>query len=327
MGQVRGRRVADRGVGLEEADPAHGRGPDDDHDRDQGVALPVVPAHLAEGARRGERDEQQEEDDEQVREPVRVLERVRGVGVEEAAAVVAQVLDALHRAHRAAGDRLVHPGQGVDRLVGVEVVDGAARDEDDGTDDGQRQQQPEHRPGDVHPEVAQLVGARPGEAPDHRDRHHQADRGGHELLHRQAGHLGQVAHGRLARVVLPVRIGYERGRGVPGRGRRHVGHALAQQQEVLEPLEAVQEQHAHGREGQDAAHIGRPPLVGLGVDAHQPGDEALDAPVLVTGEYARDVVAEGHVARGESGDQQRELQTSRQRCCSSEPLRLNEGHE
>ncbi len=111
---------------------------------------------------------------------------------------------------------------------------------------------------------------RPGEAADQRDRDDHADSRGHELLHGKAGHLGQIAHGGLAGVVLPVGVRDERRRGVPGSVRRHVGHALAVEQVVLQPLEAVQEQHADRGERQHAADVGAPLLVGLGVNPHQP---------------------------------------------------------
>ena len=57
---------------------------------------------------------------------------------------------------------------------------------------------------------------RAGEAADQRDRHRDADRGRDEVLHGQAGHLAQMGHRRLARVRLPVRVGHEADRGVPG---------------------------------------------------------------------------------------------------------------
>ncbi len=52
------RGAAGGGVRLEEADPADRGHPDDHHDRQDRVALPVVLDHLAERARRGERDQQ-----------------------------------------------------------------------------------------------------------------------------------------------------------------------------------------------------------------------------------------------------------------------------
>ena len=56
-----------------------------------------------------------------------------------------------------------------------------------------------------------------GEPAHHRDRDRDADRGGDEVLHRQAGHLGEVRQRVLTRVRLPVRVGHETDRGVPRR--------------------------------------------------------------------------------------------------------------
>ena len=64
--------------------------PDQPHGGEDRVALPDVPDHHAEGAGQRERDDQDQEDLEEVGEGVRVLERVGGVGVEEAAAVGAE---------------------------------------------------------------------------------------------------------------------------------------------------------------------------------------------------------------------------------------------
>ena len=80
--------------------------PDREHDREQHPALPLVLDQPPEGVGQGERDHQEHEDLEQVGEAVRVLERVRRVGVVGAAAVLAELLDRLLARDRAAGDRL-----------------------------------------------------------------------------------------------------------------------------------------------------------------------------------------------------------------------------
>ena len=61
--------------------------------------------HDAERAGQADRDDQQQEDLEQVGPGVRVLERVRGVGVEDPAAVGAQLLDRLLAGRRGQRDR------------------------------------------------------------------------------------------------------------------------------------------------------------------------------------------------------------------------------
>ena len=92
-----------------------------------------------------------------------------------------------------AGDGLLAAGQRVDDLVvQVEVLDGAAGDQDDRRDHRDRQQDSERAADQVDPEVAQLTGRR-GRSRDQGDRHGHADRGGDEVLHRQPGHLDEVA--------------------------------------------------------------------------------------------------------------------------------------
>ena len=118
---------------------------DGDADADQSTAitasdraaLPLVADHPAEGAGQGERDDQEQEDLEEVGERVGVLERVRGVGVEEAAAVGAELLDRLLAGDRAARDRpAVAAASTVVTSVGaVEVLDHAAGDEHDRRDE------------------------------------------------------------------------------------------------------------------------------------------------------------------------------------------------
>ena len=85
----------------------------DGHRRQDRVALLVAADHPAERAGQAERDDQQQEDLEPVGPVGRVLERVGAVGVVEAAAVGAQVLDGLLAGHRAAGDVLRRAGQRV----------------------------------------------------------------------------------------------------------------------------------------------------------------------------------------------------------------------
>jgi len=50
--------------------------------------------------------------------------------------------------------------------------------------------------------------------------------GAQEVLDRERPHLGEIRHGRLTRVGLPVRVRHERDRGVPRQGRRHPRQVL-----------------------------------------------------------------------------------------------------
>ena len=137
-----------------------------------------------------------------------------GVGVERTAAVLADLLDRFLARDRTAGDRLGLTRDGRDRAIGVEVLDGALAHEHEGEHDRQREEEPEGGAREVDPEVAD--GARPAarDAADERDHDRGAGRGRHEVVHREPGHLRELAHRRLADVVLPVRVGEEAHRGV-----------------------------------------------------------------------------------------------------------------
>ena len=105
---------------------------------------------------------------QEVGEPVGVLERVRGVGVEEAAAVGAELLDRLLRGDRAAGDRLLviavqssrSTGRSIVRCgVAVEVLHHALRHQDDGEHEASGRRMRSERADEVDPEVAEVAGA------------------------------------------------------------------------------------------------------------------------------------------------------------------------
>ena len=104
----------------------------------------------------------------------------------------------------------------------AEVLDHALGDEEEGADDRDRHQDVEQDADQVLPEVAERAAAAGDDAADQGDDDGDPDRGGDEVLHRQAGHLGEVGERRLAAVVLPVGVGDEGGGGVeaevPGAG-------------------------------------------------------------------------------------------------------------
>ena len=104
----REQRVADV-LDVHRADRADEQ--DDRHRREDRPALALAAGVLAERVGQRERAHQEGEDLEPVRERRRALERMGRVGVEEAAAVVAQLLDPLLRGDGADGDGLrARPG-------------------------------------------------------------------------------------------------------------------------------------------------------------------------------------------------------------------------
>jgi hypothetical protein len=295
---------------LERGDADRAGDPDQAHHGDDRVALPVVLDQPAERARKAERDEQEEEVLEPVAERVGVLERVRGVGVVEAAAVGPQLLDRLLAGNRTAGDGLMSAGQGRDRVRGVQVLHDAGADQHDGAEDRQRQQDAHVGAHQVDPEVADPLGSRPGEPADKGDGDGHTDGGGGEVLHGQSGHLHEVAHRRLTGVRLPVGVRDEGRSRVPRCVGADVREAQREWQVRLQPLERVQEQHRDGGEGEDPAKIDPPGLIGVRVDAHQPVARPFDGKVLLALEHPGHVVAHGAVADREGGYEQQRLQQS-----------------
>jgi hypothetical protein len=283
-------------------------GPDQPHHGDEHVALPDVADYPAEGAGQTDRDDQQQEDLEQVGPGVRVLERVRGVAVEDPAAVGAQLLD-----HFLAGGR----GQRDGARVAVQPSDGdpgaqahrhPTDDQHNRPEDRNREQDPDHAAGEVDPEVAQPVGPAAHEPADQRDGHRQAHCGREEVLHGEPGHLHQVAHHRLGHVGLPVRVGDERHRGVERDAGLHRAPPEAERQGTLQPLQQVEEHDRDSGEAQHTGGVGGPALIGVGVHPNHPVDHPLDAQVGLCGVDPGHVVAKRLVDRDEDHEEEGNLQ-------------------
>ena len=128
-GVLRGRAVRLGDVGDD-----HGAEEHEHHHAVDRVALAAVAGHAPVREHERRRDDQHEQHLEEVGERRRVLERVRGVDVEEAAAVGAELLDHLLRGDRAHRDRLRQAGDRVRRQVGGEVLDHALGDEHERAD-------------------------------------------------------------------------------------------------------------------------------------------------------------------------------------------------
>ena len=103
------------------------------------------------------------------------------------------------------------------------------------------------------------------------------DRRRGEVLDGEAGSLRQVGHRRLARVVLPVRVGDEADRGIEAQellDRAQTG--LVERQAALDALEQVEHEDRDEAERQDADRVGLPALLGRLIDAGDLVDRALD---------------------------------------------------
>ena len=206
-----------------------------------------------------------------------ILERMSAVGVEEAAAVGAEFLDDLLRGHRTLrdglrGDRVhhrlavgVHRGLAVGahvlhllrlnqlhRVVGLQVLHHALRDQHQRADNAERQQHPQAAADHVHPEVADGLHLPAGDAANEGNRQRDTDRCGDEVVIGQPGHLGEVAHRGFTRVGLPVGVGGERSCRVERQVLRHTPANFCglNGRNALHALHQVQQQHGDDAEQQ-----------------------------------------------------------------------------
>ena len=155
--------------------------------------MPLRSDHAAEGVGQRGADHEDQGDFEQVGERVRILERVRRVGVEEAAAVAAHQLDRLLRGDGTRRDDLVRAFERSRRRSGGERLGHAERNQREPADHRERQEHVEQRPGLIDPEVADRRGAAAREATDQGDGDRDAGGGGEEGEDGDAGHLRQIA--------------------------------------------------------------------------------------------------------------------------------------
>ena len=250
---------------------------EDRHRRQDGPALAHVADRAAEGENGGRGDQEQGPDLEEIGPGVRVLKRMSGIGVEEAAAVGAELLDDLLARHRSDRDRLFRAFERgrVDRAG--KRLRHAQGDEDERADDRDRQEKVERDAGHIDPEIPDRGRRGAGEAAHQRERHREAGRRRQEVVHGEAEHLGEMTHRRLAAVVLPVGVGDEAGRGVEGEiGRHGVEAARVQRQKVLQPLDRVEREESGDGKDDHRDRIGKPVLLPRRIDPGQAIEAAFD---------------------------------------------------
>ncbi len=243
---------------------------------------------------------------QEIRDRVRVLERMRGIRVQEAATVGAKLLDRFLRRNGTHGQGLGGRGGRLgdrvaflilqrlavravlrivvfDRLdqrdvdVGCEVLHDTLAYQPEGQHEGHRDQHPHGDSGEVDPEIADGSGRMAGKAADQRKGDGDAGCRGKEILHRERRHLRQVTHRRLAGVALPVGVCDEADRGIERRVRAHGTEALRiERQPRLDALDRVDDEHAQAVEHQYGERVLEPRHF-LGVDAQKAKGRALDS--------------------------------------------------
>src|SRR5581483_5814990 len=172
------------------------------------------------------------------------------VGVEEAAPVGAQHFDCLLQSNRPLGNGLNAALKGVNQGVLVEIVGDALPDEKKSVDKRERNEYVEDAPHQVDPEVSDGVAGAASQTSDQSHSPNDAGSSRSEIVPRQSGHLGQVGHGGLATVVLPVGIRSETGRGVGCQPLRHIAEILRIEESAMPLLGSFQQ--VEGEESHDA---------------------------------------------------------------------------
>ena len=277
------------------------------HRAENSPALTLVAHHDSVGAGEGERDKQDQEDLDEICEAVRILERVRGVRVEETATVRAELLDRFLARDGPAGNDLCSTGEGVHVLGGVEVLDGAAGDQKDRADERDRQKDAEVTAHEVNPEVTELIRAVAGNTADDHDSHADSDGGRNEVLERHAQHLREMGHRRFTAVRLPVRVGHERGCRVPRLRLFDGAEAVCHGQPLLNTLQDVEAEHTQEGHGENVAKVNSPRVLAVCSDPREAVHEPLRPEVALRGKGARHVRAERSMHRDECRDENEDL--------------------
>ena len=286
---VRFRRVANDDAGDEE----HA------HDREHGPALPLVADHAAEDV--GQRSAERKDRDHLhiVGKGGRIFERMRGIGVEEAAAICAEHLDRDLRGNRPDRDGLLGPFHCRRIHVRAKCLRHALPDQEQRVGHADGDEDVERNAGDIDPKIADGAHRVPREAADERDGEHDASRRRKEVLVREAEHLHEVGHRAFAAVVLPVGVGDEAHRRIErqvGRNRRLFSRVEGQSR--LQAHQHIKNEKSADVEQQHADRVCHRMLFMPLVDAGSPVDHGFDRPQerrkkgAFAAEHARHIGAE-----------------------------------
>jgi hypothetical protein len=183
---------------------------------------------------------------------------VRGVCVEEASAIGAEVLDDFQRGHRPLSNDLAGSIERMGDDVVVEVHRNSLADEEQRPEERAGRENPEEAAGEIDPEVTQGLETFAGEASDEGDADGQAHRAGEKILYAEAHHLAGIAHGVFARIGLPGAGGGEADGCVEGEIRSEGGGEVLRKEPRKEPLgseDEVEDQRADKAEDDETGCV------------------------------------------------------------------------
>ena len=238
------------------------------HHGEDGPALPLVADHAAEhvGQRGAEREDR--DDLHVIRQRGRILERMRGIGVEEAAAIGAQHLDRDLRRDRADRDGLLGAFERCRVDIGAERLRNPLPDQEQRIGNADRNEDVERAAGHIDPEISDRLRRMARKAADDSDSEHDAGRGGEKILMGQAEHLHEIGHRAFAAVVLPVGVGDEAHRRIERQIFADRGLARRiERQPRLQSHQGIKNEKAAEMEQQHADGIDEPALFAPFVDA------------------------------------------------------------
>src|ERR1700680_459861 len=163
------------------------------------------------------------------------------VGIEEAAAIRPQHLDSFLRSDWSLRDGLggdgIHHGLAtlvhnrlticanslhllrfdkLYRVIRFQILHNSLGDQNQCINSAHRYEDPKKSSGQVYPEIADGLLLTPRYSPDEGNRECDTGRRGSKIVISQTSHLGEITHGRLTRVVLPVCVSRERRGGIEG---------------------------------------------------------------------------------------------------------------
>ena len=306
-----------RGLGLGPVDDRRGGDDEQGHHRHQRPGLLARQDHDAEGEHAGVADRVHLDLFDEIGDRVGVFVRVCGVGVVDAAAIGAELLDRLLAGGRIERDRLLGAFHGhrlggaagkTSTLVG-ECLGHAQRHEGQRHHDRDRQQEVEADPGQIDPEVAEAFAAVGDERPGDRGGQRDTRGGRKEVVRRQAGHLREGRHGRLRHIGLPVGISDEADRRVERQVRGRALKTLRiERQQVLEPEDQIEHDEAGHAEHQHGDAVAEPVLALGRIDPESAVEDTLHRsqhriePGLSALPDPRQIGAEGNPQGDRDGD-------------------------
>ena len=131
------------------------------------------------------------------------------------------------------------------RVVRFQILNDTLRDQHKSTYHAQWQEDPKVTADKIYPEIADRLHLATHDTTDKSDRQHNPHCRRHEVVIGETRHLGEIAHCRLARIVLPVGVCRERSCGVECQRRGIYGSELLGIEREI-PLQAFHHvQHDH----------------------------------------------------------------------------------